>query len=170
MLGHARALAVASAVVFGVAGRAAAAPSVDSFTATASGNIITLSWATSGGQCGSGLCLIYIFGPGRFNASGISGGDIGFQGATGSMSFRVPSGGVYTYIVQVVNGLQVKTATRSVDVAAPAVPQPTVNPVYVDLLKARVAAPTDVVATLSWTHPGSGYVLVQLPGQGFGAQ
>jgi hypothetical protein len=158
------AVVVAATLSLAGAPPAGAAPVVSSFTASVNGNVITLTWQTSGGDCTPSGCS-YIGGLGRYNLTGFPIGDVGYQPASGTVSFRVPNPGVFKYYVSESSGGTTTVKNASVDIATPKLPTPGANPVNIDLLKARVAAPTDTLGQITWSQPGAGYVQIQRPGQ-----
>lgn len=146
------ALVAISIAVLPASPAAASPPVIGHFSATVSDtNLVTLDWQVNGGSPSN---LLYIF-------------DVGFrpincanvQPVGCSTSFRVTTGGIRSYTLQVNNdALQNVTSTITVDVPDLAPPTTPTHRVVVDMLNVQPQ-------TLTWSHPGNdGFVQIRPPG------
>jgi hypothetical protein len=126
----------------------AAPPTITSFTGSASGNVVTLTWATTGAQ---GLGFLY--GDYRY-ANSFDPENIGLVGSSGTVSFRVSSGGVHAFTLSVRNGLEFATRRIEVEVATPPVPRYQ-DPVRVDPMDLRALADGATAAELTVVPPAT---------------
>jgi len=138
-------------VLVGPTSAHAASISIKRFTATVSdANKITLDWVVSGGGS-SGMLNIYGVGS-RPQACPLR------QAVGCSTSLRVGSGGNFRYTLAVHNNAMQFATSTVAGVVRPLTPPSTPSPrVDVDVLNIRPQ-------TLSWSHAGTGFVEVILPG------